>query len=481
MSYIKDHWQGRQSLARSFWINFFLLSLLVQFAFVYLAASPPDISPVLIGRAVIISLALYIGLVYPWQLVGVWRSADKRFQQTGKNGLTALVKILVLLSVISSFGSIGKYKDDFADALKYNFGYAKVDDYTVDVTGNGTLARVTGGIGFGLPGKIEDTIEDTPQIDGIILDSSGGRVYEGRKLARVIDKYNLDTYSLRGCYSACTVAYIAGEKRYLSNTAEMGFHGYSSLTGDDSTLFKNPRRAEKKDMSLLKENGVPRQFVQKIYKTRHNDLWTPSQEKLVQHNVVHKIVSPERIAKNLKGEFAETNTKKTLNKLFEKYPVLRALKENHPDIYKKTISKLRDKIDSGASSKEISRYARKLGRRLSKGYLPQTGDQALTNYVQALVGVLGDLNSKSPRACYNMIYPNKAKKQSSITSFSDKDSARLQKAYARVLSNIIPKDARAIDKDKAKQTLVTYPSLKGGACRKAGPGGDQPQFGTQSS
>jgi hypothetical protein len=54
----------------------------------------------------------------------------------------------------------------------------------------------------------------------------------------------------------------------------------------------------------------------------------------------------------------------------------------------------------------------------------------------------------------------------------------------RVLANKVFKtviDAYGEKINTGFSLYVIYPSLKGGACRRAGPGGDQPQPGTQSA
>jgi len=73
--YIKRHWKGELSLAKSFWINYLLLFVL------YLPVSTLFLIFVLpnVPRFLFFPLATVMALVsvafFIWQIVGVWRAA----------------------------------------------------------------------------------------------------------------------------------------------------------------------------------------------------------------------------------------------------------------------------------------------------------------------------------------------------------------------------------------------------------------------
>jgi hypothetical protein len=47
---------------------------------------------------------------------------------------------------------------------------------------------------------------------------------EAEKLYETIKSRNLATYTSSRCYSACTIAFIAGHERWLKQNAKLGFH-----------------------------------------------------------------------------------------------------------------------------------------------------------------------------------------------------------------------------------------------------------------
>ena len=120
-----------------------------------------------------------------------------------------------------------------------------------------------------------------------MLDSAGGNIYQARGLAKVISTNQLDTYSYRQCFSACTIAYIAGENRYLSANAQLGFHTYNL---DSPLVFRpNITREQQKDLALFKQKIADEMFTAKIFATKCPDLWIPTQQALLDAGVVHKI------------------------------------------------------------------------------------------------------------------------------------------------------------------------------------------------
>jgi len=62
------------------------------------------------------------------------------------------------------------------------------------------------------------------KIDGVILDSLGGNVYDAIQLSKIIKVMDYDTYVINNCKSACTLMFFAGKNKYMSSMAEIGIH-----------------------------------------------------------------------------------------------------------------------------------------------------------------------------------------------------------------------------------------------------------------
>jgi thiosulfate reductase cytochrome b subunit len=99
-SYVARHWRGDLSLARSYWVDGVLITILIS-TILYVGVSVFGLSsPGDAGRssAGFIVLAILI-LVYAWQSVGIWRSAGHYVDRGGNKVWAILAKILVVTGV----------------------------------------------------------------------------------------------------------------------------------------------------------------------------------------------------------------------------------------------------------------------------------------------------------------------------------------------------------------------------------------------
>ena len=185
--------------------------------------------PVTIARAGIVLAFFWLVIVYPWQLVGIWRCCTRYRSTTDKTFWPGIVKILIVL------GFLGLLKDAVEDWPLYkaffSLGYQEDvnADYSIELEKNSNLIYLEGGLGFGVSEEIEDLLDKHPNITGIVLDSPGGWLYEGRGLSKVILAHGLNTYSITGCYSACTISFISGKNRLIAAETHLGFHQYSNF------------------------------------------------------------------------------------------------------------------------------------------------------------------------------------------------------------------------------------------------------------
>ncbi len=74
MNYIRKHWRGELSLVTAFWINVFLFNLAIRFLEIGLTEYPPADNPVTASRITIIYVILAVAIIYPWQIIGLWRT-----------------------------------------------------------------------------------------------------------------------------------------------------------------------------------------------------------------------------------------------------------------------------------------------------------------------------------------------------------------------------------------------------------------------
>lgn len=139
------------------------------------------------------------------------------------------------------------------------------------------VARVSGDITFAAYDSLKATIEQHPELHTLQISSDGGRIAAARGMARLITENNLGTEAFGTCASACTLVFIAGTPRNLSDTAQLGFHGYRLISGINTV---DPKEEEARDTEVFLAKGVARSFLDRVYATPHSQMWFPTRAEL---------------------------------------------------------------------------------------------------------------------------------------------------------------------------------------------------------
>jgi len=286
-NYLKQHWQGELILAQAFWINlvllFFLFGILERFIF------PPYIeSEIAVTTAVFVYIIVVKLIIYPWQVVGVLRTCDLRIKSdTGRSWATAAQVALVLslgatlVATIETWQSLQVFKR----SLILKEIALPEPLYSLDLIQQNTLIHLRGPFEIGITNRVAEMIEQHPEVTGIILDSEGGQIYEGRGLARLVRENNLQTFSLDKCLSSCTTAFVAGRTRTLGVNARLGFHQYKTYSVIPSINVANEQA---KDMAIFVEQGISPEFLEKIFMQPPEEMWWPDIDELLSAGVVHE-------------------------------------------------------------------------------------------------------------------------------------------------------------------------------------------------
>ena len=285
--YIEQHWRGNLSLNRSFWVNlvllFFLVGILERFLF------PPYIENELAVTTAVLAYIIVVKLiVYPWQVVGVLRACDLRIRSdTGRSWATAAQIALVVSLAVTLVATIETYQS--LQVFKQNLILKQIPlpepQYSLDLIKQDTLIHLRGPFEIGITNRVAELIEQYPEVTGIILDSGGGQIYEGRGLARLVRENKLQTYSLDKCLSSCTTAFVAGTIRTLGTNARLGFHQYKTYSLIPSI---NVRSEQAKDMAIFVKQGVSPEFLEKVFTHPPEEIWLPDIDELINAGVVHQ-------------------------------------------------------------------------------------------------------------------------------------------------------------------------------------------------
>ena len=295
INYICKHWRGELSLAVSFWINVFLLNIVIRLFETLLTQNSLITHPQIASRVTIIYIVLALGLVYPWQIIGLWRTCNRHIEITGTRFWSRFAQVLAIFGVLATFGTVTSSWPIYKELYQIGFTKDEYAIYNLKLTTNNTIIYLQGGLGFGVSKDVAKLLASQPNVQGIVLDSNGGRIYEGRELSKLILINGLNTYSFNGCYSACTTAFIAGKNRYLGPGANLAFHqyimGYKNIgTGIDM------KKEQEADLRIFQKQGIKSDFMDKLFNTPHDDLWYPSVEELMDSGVIHGIVNPSDIS-----------------------------------------------------------------------------------------------------------------------------------------------------------------------------------------
>lgn len=174
--YIFRHWHGALSLPISYWVNGFLLSvILVAMMNLFPWGDFVNKSPKLLSSAIIF-LWISIAIVTIWQLVGIWRSASNYLRQGKSKVWGNLAKIAIV------FGTISAVTQFVSAGIPQVIEYAKIatgndpfGTYQLRVVRDATELEISGAIVFGLTDDVRRTLDAHPSVRIIHLNSEGGR------------------------------------------------------------------------------------------------------------------------------------------------------------------------------------------------------------------------------------------------------------------------------------------------------------------
>ncbi|MFA4920401.1 MAG: hypothetical protein WC581_14330 [Thermodesulfovibrionales bacterium] len=305
-NYFIGSWRGDKSLAVSYWINGFLLTFALQvFIGLYNSASTlfSDTARLHVRMYffVAIILEMLVIAVSVWQTVGIWRSAEHHKEQTNRKFIATLAQILICITVLVSYGKIVGLKNYYNDVFWNALGKDPLGGYHLKISEderelskgriypNKKQLTISGVISFGLARDVDDILSANPQIKTVILNSDGGRVWEGENLLDVLTNREIEeTVTETGCSSACTIAFLAGKIRLMrKNKPLLGFHSSSSLYYLENSVDSENRRIH----TLMVSHGISSAFANKALSASPSSMWYPSFDILWDEGIVDNDIS----------------------------------------------------------------------------------------------------------------------------------------------------------------------------------------------
>jgi hypothetical protein len=117
----------------------------------------------------------------------------------------------------------------------------------------------------------------------IHLNSPGGVVQEAETIRELIRAHGLNTYTDGECDSACTIAYLGGQERFLRKGARLGFHQPWTPGLNDAEIAKLCRKYENAMVAM----GVSTDFARRAMSTPPAAMWRPTPQELLDSHVVN--------------------------------------------------------------------------------------------------------------------------------------------------------------------------------------------------
>lgn len=347
MDYIGRHWRGELSLGVAYWINLALLNVILGFLIFLVGNQNISMHPVKYSQLAFCFFT-FILFVFPlWQIVGTWRTAARGIDGV-MTGWGKVVQFLIVFGTLSLAGTIMEIIPIYRNLFHVAFNYKKdgFQDYKIKLANNKSLVHLTGALGFGVSEKFKEVLKEHPEIKGVILDSRGGRAYEGQELAEIIKRKGLDTYSLKGCLSACPMAFIAGKKRYLGSEANIGFHQHGGVITAEQT-----RQLQEEYLHFFKQANVKGAFIKRIFLTANEGMWYPTINQMLDARVIHGIVNPSDLIPVKWPSRFKSEIK--IDSIINDLPLYKTIKKYDLKTYNKIIQSVQAQIKKGGSLVEI--------------------------------------------------------------------------------------------------------------------------------
>jgi hypothetical protein len=414
-NYFARHWRGELPLPVSYWVNGTLGFLLVAFSRGVLSALEPTGS---LKAAVAAGIILY-GLSFAvsvWHIVGTWRSASNHAERGGRAAWAALTKVVLVLGTANLLRfTAATTVPQIVECANILAGDTKLPPYEIRVLPGGDEVEFNGGIRAGSGKELERVLMAVPQAKVLHVNSMGGRIREAERMAELVRKRGLTTYTSEQCLSAATLVFISGKERVVSSRAKIGFH-QAWLPGMTEQQRRASDQALRQTMLLA---GVSDDFITHVLETSHESMWYPTMQEMRHAGVITSESFGERFA--VSGVLLRSSSPEDIDRVWGALTGFHAIKEVEPDAYWTMVKAVSTAIQSGKTVREAQKIVRATSDQLVSKYLPVASDGALLAMRDCWVETLERFKDTDSGACVALFSPQ------SVTA--DFDSVRISSEW----------------------------------------------------
>jgi hypothetical protein len=261
-----DHWRGQHHWLATLVVSVVGVTYLYGQALQHLTITPAHLA---IAACVATGLLLLV-----WQVVGALKAARRGLTQpidvSAVYGGYTTAGVAVVLVGITMMDGITRH-------LPKPLPQAALSGAAFNVSFDRPAETITivGAMNYGSKEAFIDLLRNHPgNVRRVILASDGGHVFAARAIARAIERSGLATHVDGHCFSACTIAFIAGARRTLGRDARLGFHRYA-YANHFTVQTVDPAAEQQNDIRFFRSKGVRPDFLGRMFETPHDHLWQP--------------------------------------------------------------------------------------------------------------------------------------------------------------------------------------------------------------
>jgi len=275
------HLMGEYSLGRSYWVHTVFLGGFVTVAGGMLLGRIGQQYGLRYLSVGVIAFEIAVVMVWLWALAGTWMASFRHLMGQGRKLWALLAMASLATASISVMREAMQLRPFVEEHWATAMGRQPAEDFHIQVVDGGRVVAFSGGVNESAAVALDKVIADAPKVTTVRLESPGGWLREGERMAEVVHRYGLRTRIETECHSSCTLVFLAGNDRTMAPDAKLGFHRGRPIGGGDPDEPPDRREA-----ALYLRAGLPPAFVQRVLATPHASIWTPSHEVLYKAGVL---------------------------------------------------------------------------------------------------------------------------------------------------------------------------------------------------
>lgn len=340
----------------------------------------------LIAGLLLLFMLGVVGLTV-WQWMGAWRCAVRVWPQWFKRWQSALKAVAGLVMALCLWW----IAPPTWNWVQIAAGFDPQGRYQLKPNPVNSALQITGAPGYGLTQQVRAWLDKNPQTRLLQLELQGGRLAEAQRLRNLIGERKLVTFVEQRCSGPCTIAFVAGERRLLGPKAQLGFHRYV----DPRQPHRSLASQQVAESSFFESRGVLLPVTLKMFDADPEQLWLPAQKLLVEARVVHLIAESDelQLALNAPLQFDFLN-----------HPVMRVLKEQVPETYRKLAQQVQQNSNVPGATEAVFADAQLALETLVRERARNAADAPVQDYVRSLVALAHAAQEHNPELCYRTLF-----------------------------------------------------------------------------